>query len=179
MPDEPKTAPELANLRAGDLALLETDAKRFLARERPAQDALLAVITKPRDAIVRDWHFALTRARLIAEGVNAGLLDPPGLTLADQPSGLMAVATAVAAKAMLGDLAAAQLIFDRIEGRTGQRRGDEDADAHAQRMEVLQSLEAVVRAMNARGERRPGDGAKDITAPLPGANGHDKPNGRG
>jgi len=160
MTDEnlPQAPPSTAKLRAADLALLEEDARRLTTRERPAQDALWAQLLKPRGAVLRAYR-ELLRAWTLSDadttpGAFAGLLDGE--------AAITAVATATVAKAMLGDPTMIQTIYDRIEGRTGQRRDDE-ADQGGARREAIAAVERAVRAM----QRRPGDGAQviDVTPP--------------
>lgn len=167
----PVAPPSLAKAKAQDIALLEEDARRFLTRERPGTDALAIVLQRPRDAILREYvqlTAAFERAHLAA---RAAAEDPTlALGLGEGgPSGYLAVANTMVAKAILGDVGAAETIMTRIEGSPGKRKGDTDEEFE-RRAEMVQSLEAVVRELN----RRQGDDAKVIELK---PNGHDKPNG--
>lgn len=166
----PELPPEAAKLRAQDLALLEEDARRFLVRDRPASDALMLALQKPRDRILREYAHTLARQRSIVLDEAEGRTDPFGRELGG-PAALVAIAEAVVAQAILGDLGAAKIVFNRIEGVPAHRKGDLD-EAQLQRAETLRDIEDIVRHMN----HRPGDGARDITHE---ANGHAKPNGSG
>ena len=155
MTDEklPEKPSKTAKLRAADLALLEEDARRLTVRERPAQDVLWTQLLKPRGAVLRAYR-ELLRAWTLSDadaspGAFAGLLDGE--------AAITAIATATVAKAMLGDPAMIQAVYDRIEGRPGQRR-DDDTDQGAARRQAIDAVERAVRAMN----RRPGDGAQVI-----------------
>lgn len=165
----PTAPPALAKAKAQDVALLEEDARRFLTRERPATDALAIVLQRPRDAILREYvevGAAVERASQRARQAQQDPTLPDGLGEGG-PSGYLALANTLVAKAILGDTAAAEHVMTRIEGSAGKRKGDTE-ESFERRSEMLASLEAMVRAMNAR----PGDDAKLIDA---GANGHDKP----
>jgi hypothetical protein len=157
-PPIPTSVPSTAKARALDLALLEEDARRYLTRDRPATDALWKALLRPRDAVLREWHYQLGRAKQIAEGLDAGLVDPLGATLGSGPAAIEAVATATVARAMLGDQTCAQEIYMRIEGAPSKRKMDE-SEAGQARAEMIQGIEAIVRQMN----RRPGDAALDVT----------------
>lgn len=171
----PSAPPSLAKAKAQDLALLEEDARRFLTRERPGTDALQIVLRRPRDAILREYvevTAAVERAALRAREAQQDPSLPAGLGEGG-PSGYLAVANTMVAKAILGDTGAAETIMTRIEGSPGKRKGDSDEEFE-RRAEMMQSLEAIVREMN----RRTGDEAKVIDGH---ANGHDeapKANGR-
>lgn len=157
-----------AKQRADNLRLLNEDARRYLVAERPATDALLAVLLKPRDVVLREYAAGLDRFRnLMANPGTESLQDHLGRPLGEGPAAIEAMAYAMAAKGLLGDMQAASLIMDRIEGRPGQRKAL-DGEEGMNRGEIAAAIEDLVTAMNERANRRPGDSAKDITV---------KPNG--
>lgn len=159
--DEPKlpvSPPSTAKLRAQDLALLEEDARRFVVRDRPASDALWLALLKPRDVVLREYRAATIAWAEGAAEPNAGFLDHAGRPLGQGPAAIHCIANAVVAKALLGDMAAAANVMERIEGRPAQRKLDE-GEAAESRATMIAGIEAVVRAMN----ERPGDKALDVT----------------
>ena len=158
MTDEPKVpekAPSSARLRADDLALLAEDARRLAVRDRPAADVLWTRLLQPRGRILREYR-ELLRTWALSE------TDVPGAfaELLDGTAAIDAVAVAHIAKAMLGDAVLISQLWDRIEGRAGQRKMDDGEQGQA-RAAMVATVEAAVRAMN----RRPGDEAKVIEQP--------------
>jgi hypothetical protein len=174
-PPLPAPAPSTAKMRADNLRLLSEDARRYLVAERPATDALMSVLLKPRDVVLREYVAGLDRFRGMIAGApgSESLQDHLGRPLGQGPAAIEALATAMVAKGFLGDMGAAALIADRIEGRVGPRKLA-DGEEGANRGEMAAKMEELVEMMYARVERRPGDDAKDITVkPNGAANGHD------
>ena len=138
----PVPPPSSAKLKAQDLELLREDARRFLTRDRPAQDALWTQLLRPRGAVLTDYR------QLLRDWSLSEKDDPSALAsfLGGEPA-ITAVATAMVAKAMLGDSPSQQMILERIEGRPGPRKLDDD-DRSVARQQMVEGIEAVVRAMN-------------------------------
>lgn len=164
------------DIRTQDLDTLEVDARRALIRDRPGTDAIWLALLKPRNRVLRRWREALDqmtpRAAAAIQEPNTPLLGPDGNALVgplgqliepvdDGPPGLISVGDAIVAKAMLGDMTAAEMILNRIEGRVGSRKDDEDADAVNRRGEIIIAIEETVRKL----QEQPGDHAVDVTPP--------------
>jgi len=143
----PVSPPSSAKLRAQDLELLQEDARRFVVRDRPATDALWLALMKPRDVVLREYQEALQRNAQIGQGASM-MRDPYGRPLGEGPPAIQAFATALVAKAILGDSASQGLLMERIEGRTTPRKMSEDEAAES-RANMIAGIEAVVREMNA------------------------------
>jgi hypothetical protein len=157
MSDEkiPQAPPSSAKLRAADLALLEEDARRYVVRDRPATDALWVALLKPRDVILREARVIHQRWGDLDPGAPLGRLE----AVLGGPAAIQCIATAVVAKAMMGDTASQAQVFDRIEGRPAQRKLDE-TEAAESRATMIAGIEGLVREMN---RHRPGDNAVDVT----------------
>ena len=166
MPIEPQSPGQLAVAKAQDVALLEEDARRFLVRERPATDAIVLALLKPRNVILRRYRETLAAMDQAALGPALAFTDPTGRVFeGDGVSAAVALGETIVAKAILGDTAAAQLVVDRIEGKAGQRKGDDDG-AYEKRAEMMKNLEDAVRLLNSK--------PVEVTVEPPHRNGHDR-----
>ena len=176
------------SIRQAELQALEVDTARAMIRDRPMADVYWVSLLKPRNLILRRFREALDQmtpqARDAVLGPSGGLLGADGQALIgplgqlmrptdeEGPIALISVADAVTAKAILGDLAAAEAIANRIEGRPGTRKNDEDAETTNRRGEMILAIEETVRLMQAQ----PGDSAKVVDEVVVETK---KPNGKG
>jgi len=80
-------------------------------RYRPLRRAVWRVLLLPVGDVLRKYRRQLDAAKLASKP-------------AEDPDALQAMAYALVARAILGDVSAASLLFDIIEGRPERRRGD-------------------------------------------------------
>ena len=169
MADTPTTA------RLADLQALELDAGRMIVRDRPGSDALFIALLKPRNFILRRYREALEamepdeaetlrRASVgLLSAAGGALVGPLGRLMDpadDGPPALISVAEAAVAKAILGDSAMIEGIWNRIEGRVGTRKEDVDADMVNRRGEMILAIETTLKAL----QEKPGDTATVVEA---------------
>jgi hypothetical protein len=139
------------------LAALARDKRRFLVAHHPIKDALHMALQQPAGVLLQRYAATL---RAFQEANAAALpSDEPGETQAgtgadvDMRPAIVAFIETQVAKALLGDLQAAALISDRIEGKAGLRKADLDAETQAQRTRIRGVITDLVETMV---ERRAG-----------------------
>lgn len=150
------------------LAALAADKRRFLTAHHPIKDALHMALQQPAGAL-------LARMAKTGEGFRAAIQrgapepsDEPGETQAgtledlDTRPAIVAFTETMVAKAILGDLTAASLVADRVEGKPGLRKADVDAETAAQRERVRSVVGMLVEDMVERRERDRGHGTTVI-----------------
>jgi len=133
---------------------LQRAPSRYIAEPNPFTLALWATLNESAgDVIAR--HAATVRYAV--EAHNGPLASgEPGerqiVASVDAPAvtAIQAVTDAVVSRAMQGDQQAAEMVARRIEGSVGQRRGDIDPEAEAQRASVRRTIEQIVRDMSDR-----------------------------
>ena len=120
MPDDvsPKNLERLRRLRE--------DHEQLFELRQPITAALMTALTQPIDVL---------EARA------------PEFAPEERVLGIDAIAEAMVRKAAKGDSAAFAQIVDRVEGKVGLRKGDEDADVAKQRDIVAATIEATVETM--------------------------------
>jgi hypothetical protein len=154
-PDDP-----LARVRA-----LARAPDRYITEPNPFTMALWSALNESAvDVLAR--HGQALRAAAEAHILPPDSDDPgerPVRPAALSPAvrAITAVTDAVVARAIQGDQRAADMIAARIEGNPGQRRGDIDPEAEAQRARVRGTIEQIVRDMADRAMR--GGDALDVT----------------
>lgn len=125
--------------------------ERYIREPNPFTMALWATMNEPA-AVVITRHAAAIKAMIEAQQLPAQS-DEPGerpviaTSLPPTVTAFQAVTDAVVARAIQGDQRSADMIAERLEGRAGQRRGDIDPEAEAQRGRVRAALEQIVRDM--------------------------------
>lgn len=128
------------------LALLQADKRRFLDAGHPIKDALNLALQQPAGVLLKRYASVL-RAFHEAQASAPDSDDPTeramSTELDDRPA-IVAFTETQVAKALLGDLQAAALIADRVEGKAGARRGDMDAESEAQRMRMRLTISQLV-----------------------------------
>lgn len=149
---QPDTGDYIAQLEA-----LTADRRRFLVAHHPIKDALNMALQQPAGVLLQRYAATL---RAFHEAQGAALpSDEPGETQAgtaadvDTRPAIVAFTETQVAKALLGDLQAAALISDRIEGKAGLRKADLDAETQAQRTRIRGVITDLVETMV---ERRAG-----------------------
>lgn len=145
------------------LAALAADKRRFLAVGHPIKDALNMALQQPAGVLIQRYA-NVQRAYRDALAAPADSDDPTerpqSVDLDDRPA-IVAYTETQVAKALLGDLSAAALIADRVEGKTGLRRADVDAETEAQRTRIRGVISELVGDMVER-RRRPADYAEPV-----------------
>lgn len=128
----------LANLRR-----LGADHTRFLRANHPVISSLWLALLGNADQCVSEYRARL-RVPAASESLNSD--DPSEAPVEDrsEDTGIVALGKAILAKALLGDTTAMNLITERLDGKVGLRKGDEDPDKLAQREAVQEGLAKVV-----------------------------------
>ena len=133
---------------------LQRAPSRYITEPNPFTLALWATLNEPAgDVIAR--HAATMRYAVEAHNGPQGNGEPGERQIVasvDAPAvtAIQAVTDAVVSRAMQGDQQAADMVAKRIEGSVGQRRGDIDPEAEAQRASVRRTIEQIVRDMSDR-----------------------------
>jgi len=142
----PADADPLARVRA-----LARQPDRYITEPNPFTMALWSALNDPAvDVLARHGHALQAAAQAYIAPPDS---DDPGerpvrpAALASAVTALQAVSDAVVSRAIQGDQRAADMIAARIEGTPGQRRGDIDPEAEAQRARVRGTIEQIVRDM--------------------------------
>lgn len=179
MPDNDSRS--AADLRLADLDLIQADARHALTRERPGTDAIWSALLKPRRTILRRYREALAMLEERDEDMADQIRGADGRQLVgalgrltqpepDMPA-ILGIGEALVAKALMGDSASLGMLLDRIEGRPGVRKDENDPEELTHRRDILEAIEGTVRRM----QERPGDKARDVTPPPARANGQQVP----
>ena len=149
-------SPDAAGYRA-QLAALQADKRRYLEAGHPVKDALNIALQQPAGVLLARYAKTL---KAYHDAANAPApSDDPGerqagtAEEADDRPAIVAFTETMVAKAILGDSAAAGMIMDRIEGKPGLRRADEDSETIAARERTRIIVGDLVRDMV---ERRAG-----------------------
>jgi hypothetical protein len=143
-----------------DVELLETDAKQALTREQPAADALWTALLRPRNEVLAQYRQTLDEMARASVAPDMAHIDPiTGQRRDPGPVALLALTNSLVAKSLLGDIAATNIIFERIEGRVAQRTDVVEKDEVERKTQILDVIEETIRAL----QYRPGDKAKDVT----------------
>lgn len=169
-PERPRQTParieDLNNLDAlpspegyeTQLAALAADKRRFLTAHHPIKDALNMALQEPAGVLLQRYAATL---RAFQASQQAGMAsDEPGEREAgtaldvDARPAIVAFTETMVAKALLGDLSAASLVSDRIEGKPGLRKADLDAETQAQRERVRNVIGVLVEEMVERRSTR-------------------------
>ena len=156
--------PSDADAYGQQLAALAADRRRFLAAHHPIKDALHLALQQPAGVLLQRYANTLRAFSAASEAGQPS--DEPGERSAgtgldvDERPAIVAYTETMVAKALLGDLSAAALVSDRIEGKPGLRKADLDAETQAQRARVRDVIGVLVEQMVER--RATGDSARII-----------------
>lgn len=138
------------------LAVLAADKTRFLAVGHPIKDALNMALQQPVGVLLQRYA-DIQRAMREALAMPPDSDDPTERAASedlDQRPAIIAFTETQVAKAILGDATAAALIADRVEGKTGLRRADVDAETEAQRHRIRGVISELVGDMVERRRMR-------------------------
>ena len=127
---------------------------RYITEPNPFTMALWSALNEPVADVIARHAVTLAYA---TEAIRSPLAsDEPGerqiTASAARPAvtAITAVMDATVVAAIQGDSRAREMIAARIEGNPGQRRGDIDPEAEAQRARVRGTIEQIVRDMARR-----------------------------
>lgn len=131
---------------AAQLDALARDKRRFLTAHHPIRDALQMALQQPAGVLLQRYADTL---RAFTEAQRAPGSDDPTepSPFTDTRPAIVAFTETMVAKALLGDLQASALVSDRIEGKAGLRKADQDAETQAQRERVRSVIGALVESM--------------------------------
>jgi len=141
---------------AAQLAALAADKTRFLTVGHPLKDALNMALQQPAGVLLQRYA-GLLKAQRDAMAAPPDSDDPTERALSqdiDSRPAIVALAETQVAKAVLGDLSAASLIADRVEGKTGLRKADVDAETEQQRHRIRGVISELVGDMVERRRTR-------------------------
>lgn len=141
---------------AAQLAALAADKTRFLTVGHPMKDALNMALQQPAGVLIQRYADVL-RAHKEALAAPPDSDDPTERPMSQDIDGrpaIVALAETQVAKAVLGDLSAAALIADRVEGKTGLRKADVDAETEQQRVRIRGVISELVGDMVERRRTR-------------------------
>lgn len=145
--DDPSSARFQALLR---------DPRLFIRQLDPFTAAIWTALLKPTSQIVNN-------ARRIRTVEQPAPSDEPGEEQSpDDPLAIVTLGEAIVFSALMGDSKAQAQIADRIEGKVGLRKGDEDPEAAKNRSETLGLMRDIIRTLGDNVRR--GDDAKIVDA---------------
>ena len=154
MPQDTPTTPELPD-PIQQLRQIEQDHRRFLRLGSPVRASLWMALMRPVDELMaRESFLETTQA-------------PDGSVETRSIPAVLAWGETLVRKAIRGDMQAAGIIADRIEGKVGTRRDEEDPEDERRRGDMQGVIESIVTAMvNAKiagADDSPEDSASDRT----------------
>lgn len=177
MPSPPETRPtapltataQMASMDT-ELARLSRDHRRFLEARHPLTASIWLALMRPADEVLQVQSDVVV-ARSAPAGVPPS--DEPGerqVTTGAQRPAILVLGEALVAQALMGSAPALTQIAERIEGKVGTRRGEEDPVNAQRRAEMQGLMETLVRAVTNEAAARPGDDAAvvDVVAETPG-----------
>lgn len=170
MPDQPSQPParppgataQMASLSA-ELAALSADHRRFLTARHPLTAAIWLALQKNADDVIRTQaDLVQLRQEAAAPSDEPGERDPSA-SQAARPA-ILVLGEALVAQALLGNSQAINQIAERIEGKVGTRRGEEDPGTAQRRADLQAVMEGIVGGLTRAAAERPGDDARVIDA---------------
>lgn len=123
------------------LQQLEREHKRLLRHNLPVTSSLWLALMKPGQDVITRYRRALMDASSDVESSD----DPTERPIS--PPAIIMLGETMVAKALLGDMAAAAHVAERIEGKPGVRRGEETPETQAARNVVLGAMREIVTMM--------------------------------
>ena len=147
------------------LAKLSRDHRKFLEAKHPLTASIWLALMRPAGDVVRA-QADVVRIREngpdSAQNVNAPPEEAdehnPAMSQAERPA-ILLLGEALVAQALLGNAPAMSQIADRIEGKVGVRKEEQDPEAAARRADMQGFLETMARAFVREAAERPGDRA--------------------
>jgi hypothetical protein len=131
------------------------DPRMFIRQQDPFTAAIWCALLKPTSEVLASF-----RQRHAEQPPPS---DEPGEERSpDDPLAIVAIGEALVANALLGSEKSLAQIADRIEGKTGLRKGDDDPDAN--RGMIQGTIREVIAAFAEAAANRRGDDAVSVTA---------------
>lgn len=156
------------------LAKLSQDHRKFLEAKHPLTASIWLALMRPAGDVVRA-QADIVRIREAgpesAQNVNNGTEAPEepdernpahAPSQAERPA-ILLLGEALVAQALLGSEKAVAQIADRIEGKVGVRKEDQDPESAARRQDMQAFMEAMARTWHAAAAQ-PGDRAAVVDA---------------
>ena len=158
------------------LAKLSRDHRKFLEAKHPLTASIWLALMRPAGDVVRAQSDIVqvreTHIQGVAQNVNNGTESPEEadernpayvVSQAERPA-ILLLGEALVAQALLGSGSAMSQIADRIEGKVGVRKEEQDPEAAARRADMQGFLETMARAFVREAAERPGDRAAVVDA---------------
>lgn len=124
------------------LRMLGRDHEQFLAAHHPFTSSLWLALLKPgTDVLARFRRSVLETPPESSDDPDEARASPPAIIMLGE---------AMVAKALMGDTGAQNQIAERIEGKVGTRKNDDDPDDAKHRTMVMGAVEGVVRALTSK-----------------------------
>lgn len=146
------------------LAKLSQDHRKFLEAKHPLTASIWLALMRPAGDVVRA-QADVVRIRHPEEGREAPEEADernPAQSQAERPA-ILLLGEALVAQALLGSEKAVAQIADRIEGKVGVRKEDQDPESAARRQDMQAFMEAMARTWHAAAAQ-PGDRAAVVDA---------------
>jgi hypothetical protein len=125
------------------------DPRLFIRQHDPYTAAIWMALLKPTSVILQG-----ARERMLRMGEQPPPSDEPGEEQSpDDPLAIVTMGEAMVARALMGDQKAQANVADRIEGKVGLRKGDEDPDAARNRGESLMMIRDILKAWESASSR--------------------------
>lgn len=138
--DQPVAAISATDRR---IQALRRDHDKFLEQANPMRASIWLALLRPSATVIHDAEM-MKRYRDSQAGRSAGEhTAPPNPAIID-------IGNQLVANALAGDTASIERIAERIEGRAGLRRGDEEEDSPGRRKQTQDITERVVAALTSR-----------------------------
>lgn len=157
------------------LAKLSADHRKFLEAKHPLTASIWLALLRPAGDVVRAQSDVVrvreTALQGFAQNVNSGTEAPEEPdernpahveSQAERPA-ILLLGEALVAQALLGSEKAVAQIADRIEGKVGVRKEDQDPESVARRQDMQAFMEAMARTWHAAAAQ-PGDRAAVVDA---------------
>jgi len=151
------------------LAKLSQDHRKFLEAKHPLTASIWLALMRPAGDVVRA-QADVVRIRESGEMGVQNVNSPPeeadernpAMSQAERPA-ILLLGEALVAQALLGSEKAVAQIADRIEGKVGVRKEEQDPESAARRQDMQAFMEAMARTWHAAAAQ-PGDRAAVVDA---------------
>lgn len=128
------------------------DPRLFIRQHDPYTAAIWTALLKPTSVVLQGAR----RRAMTMGGEQPEASDEPGEEQSpDDPLSIVSMGEALVARALLGDVKAQGQIADRIEGKVGLRKGDEDPDANRNRNEMQAMVMGILKLWESASGRSP------------------------
>lgn len=133
------------------------DPRLFIRQLDPYTAAIWTALLKPTSVVINN-------ARRIRTEQPEQSDEPGEAQSPDDPLAIVTLGEALVASALMGDSKAQAQIADRIEGRVGMRKGDEDPDAAKRQTETLTLMRDIIKTYAEAAGSRVSEDAKIVDA---------------